>query len=377
MKLSISPHTLILTVNDKTFLLYQIVTRKGILVELAFFHKLSSYYLDEGQNNKSISFLDVSTFSLSECLLDNSNGVYKDLNNKILKEDVFDEFIKICNEYSILVSNNENYIDRLGKKTNLFDQFHTGNFHQKIGEYVLKNHKENAEWWWITQKFSNNFLETTDTPYKWVQESFMKDFFTKENINSKKVLDFGCGIGYYSSFFSKLGGSVIGVDPSDRYLGIAKSIYSDNSKVHYIKADFEKPDDFNFLDNDFDVIFLSDVFLYFFEPYKKLELNPYLLLNKLKSLLSKDGKIYIMDPHGVFHLQPWFNLNYPYVISMEYANRKYRVTPNLEEVSLVVEEAGLHISKIRELKYNGKDLDKIFYSEFPFWWFFEISKNNI
>ena len=57
----------------------------------------------------------------------------------------------------------------------------------------------------------------------------MKNFFTKENINSKKVLDFGCGIGYYSSFFSKLGGSVIGVDPSDRYLEIAKSIYSDNS----------------------------------------------------------------------------------------------------------------------------------------------------
>ena len=84
-----------------------------------------------------------------------------------------------------------------------------------------------------------------------------------------------------------------------------------------------------------------------------------------------------MDPHGVFHLQPWFNLSHPYVISMEYANRKYRVTPNLEEVSLVVEEAGLHISKIRELKYHGKDPDKIFYSEFPFWWFFEISKNNI
>jgi SAM-dependent methyltransferase len=377
MKQLISPHTLIFSINEKNFLLYQLLTRKGILVDSSFFLNLLSIDNIELRKKDSIFFKDVSTFSLSECLLDNSNGIFKNLNNQILGIGSLNDFIELAQSYSILILEGDNYVGRLGKKTTLFDQYHTGNFHQKIGEYVLKNHKENAEWWWITQKFTNNFLETTDTPYKWVQEVFMQDFFSSVNVGSKKVLDFGCGIGYYSSFFSILGGDVVAVDPSEKYLEIANYLYSNNSKVKYIKAEFENQNDFDFLDKDFDIIFLSDVFLYFFEPYKKMNLTPSTLLVKLKSLLSKNGKIYIMDPHGVFHLQPWISLNKPFVMSLEYANRKYRVTPNLEEVSLVVEEAGLHISKIRELKYKGSDPDKSFYSEFPFWWFFEISKNII
>jgi SAM-dependent methyltransferase len=376
MKYLISSHTLILSIGENKLLLYQLLTRNGILVDSNFF--LEFFKTDHTQLNTGdlIRYKDVSTFSLSECLLDNSNGILKNLNEQILELGSLNEILVLAKKYSILVSEEDQYIERLGKKTNLFDQFHTGNFHQNIGDYVLKNHKENAEWWWITQKFRNNFLETTDTPYKWVQEFFMNDFFTTENICNKKVLDFGCGIGYYSAFFSKMGGNVVGVDPSEKYLEIAETIYSNNSKVKYIKAEFENPNDFDFLDKDFDVIFLSDVFLYFFEPYKKMDLTPATLLLKLKSLLNRNGKIYIMDPHGVFHLQPWINTNKPFVMSLEYANRRYRVTPNLEEVSMVVEEAGLHISKIRELKYKGTDSDKSFYSEFPFWWFFEISKNS-
>jgi SAM-dependent methyltransferase len=375
MKLLISPHTLILSINQKYFLLYQLLTRKGILIDSTFFVDFLNIGNTEFVDSTSILYKDVSTFSLSECLLDNSNGIFKNLNDEILESGSINDLLELSKNYSILVLEGDNYVDKLGKKTTLFDQFHTGNFHQKIGEYVLKNHKENAEWWWITQKFTNDFLETTDTPYKWVQEFFMQNFFTTENVNSKKVLDFGCGIGYYSAFFSKLGGNVTGVDPSEKYLKIANTIYSNNSKVRYIKAKFENQDDFDFLDRDFDIIFLSDVFLYFFEPYQKMDLTPDTLLIKLESLLSKNGKIFIMDPHGMFHLQPWINTTKPFVMSLEYANRKYRVTPNLEEVSLVVEKAGLHISKIRELKYNGSDPEKYFYSEFPFWWFFEISKN--
>ena len=60
------------------------------------------------------------------------------------------------------------------------------------------------------------------------------------------------------------------------------------------------------------------------------------------------------------------------MISTEYSNKKYRVTPTLEEISLAFEKSGLKISKIRELKYQGNDEDKTFYKEFPFWWFFEL-----
>jgi SAM-dependent methyltransferase len=227
--------------------------------------------------------------------------------------------------------------------------------------------------WWTTQKFLPDYSGTTDTPYKWVQEVFMREFFTKQNMDGKKVLDFGCGVGYYSSFFNELGGTVTGVDPSEKYIGIADAEFA-KPGLDFKKAVFEKAADFDFFTEKYDIIFLSDVFLYYFEPYKKMELTPLLLLQKLSGILNENGKIYILDPHGVFHLQPWFNPTAPFVMAMEYANRKYRVTPNLEEVSVVVENAGMVISKIREIKYKGDVVENKFYAEFPFWWFFELSK---
>jgi len=372
MDLRFSSHTLILPVKQDTYLLYQLLTRTGIITDSSGLTQINQMINGDLVSGK-IKLRDLSTFSLSECLLDNPNGL---LGPAFYDLDFveFEAMLKVLKANSIVVED-DSYLTRLGRKENLFDKVHIGNFHQQIGQYVLMNKNINSEMWWITQKFSEDYKTTTDTPYKWVQEVFMQDFFTSSNIASKSVLDFGCGIGYYSKFFSDLGGKVLAVDPSELYIDIANKEFSANGKIEFRKAKFEDLGDFKALNEEkFDVIFLSDVFLYYFEPYKKMDLTPSLLLSELSKALTKDGKIYIMDPHGIFHLQPWFNKKYPFVTALEYANRKYRVTPNLEEVSLVAEEAGLVISKIRELKYTGSDEDKKFYSEFPFWWFFELCK---
>jgi 2-polyprenyl-3-methyl-5-hydroxy-6-metoxy-1,4-benzoquinol methylase len=377
MKLFLSAHSLIIPLESDIFLIYQSLTRKGILLDKQSLNLLNNY-LFEGLENSENDLLikDISTFSLSKCLLDNPNGLVNGVfTSSELKQTTFSESIVLFEKYSILVQSDD-YINKLGKRTNLFDNFHTGNFHQQIGEYVLKHETADAEMWWITQKFLPDYSGTTNTPYQWVQEVFMENFFSEELLKEKSILDFGCGIGYYSNFFHQRGGKVTGVDPSDKYLEIAKQKFSQNGEISYIKSKFESEEDFQIFDSKYDVIFLSDVFLYYFEPYKKMSLTPAGLLKQLSGLLNPKGKIYIMDPHGVFHLQSWFNPPSPYMVSVEYAHRKFRVTPNLEELSIVTEEAGLHISKIRELKYTGTDEDKKFYSEFPFWWFFELSNNN-
>ncbi len=371
-----SAHTIIYPLEKDLFLLYQLLTRKGVVLNTASLALVNTHISGETIDKGNISVKDLSTFSLSECLLDNPNGL---LNRLLLDTELntvgFQEGIQLLEKHSILV-HSDAYTGQLGKKTSLFDKGHTGNFHQQIGEYVLHNKNINAEMWWITQKFSADYTATTDTPYKWVQETFMHTFFTNENMKNQKVLDFGCGIGYYSNFFSKLGGKVTAVDPSEVYINIAKNMFSKNGEIDFRKEKFESESDFNVFDAKYDMIFLSDVFLYYFEPYKKMELTPAILLKKLANLLNENGRIYIMDPHGIFHLQPWMNKNAPFVMAMEYANRKYRVTPSLEEVSLVSEEAGLAITRIRELKYTGEDADKKFYAEFPFWWFFELVKKS-
>ncbi len=373
MQLSFSAHTIVFPVQQNKFLLYQLLTRRGVLTNTSSFQLITDY--TEGKKSSSnIVIKDISTFSLSECLLDNPNGLLTGIELNDTDNKSLDESIGLLSDLSILVSDND-YTNKLGKKVNLFDKDHIGNFHQQIGQYVLRNQNINAEMWWITQKFLPDYKGTTDTPYNWVQEVFMNEFFTAENTKGKKVLDFGCGIGYYTHFFHKLGGMVTGVDPSENYINIAKNEFSKGGKIDFIKASFEKRSDFEIFEEKFDMIFLSDVFLYYFEPYKKMELTPALLLTKLSALLNENGKIYIMDPHGIFHLQPWFNKHKPFLIAVEYANRKYRVTPNLEEVSLAAEGAGMVISKIREVKYKGVETDKLFYAEFPFWWFFELKKD--
>ena len=372
MKYNLSKHSFIYQISENKILLYQILTRKGILCTKEILKYLSEIDKIDFLNIE-IDIKDVSTFSLSDCLLDNPNGLDKDLVNTSLSPVKLSKIIDTLFRYSIIVDNQSTYLERLNKKSNLFDNFHIGNFHQQIGENVLKRHKENAEMWWIYQKFSSDFKSTTDSPYKWVQEAFIEDFFKSNVLQNKKILDFGCGIGYYSSFFNKLGGDVLGVDPSEAYIKIANENFINNDKIKFEICSFESESDFDFFEDKYDIIFLSDVFLYYFEPYKKMQLTPDLLLQKLSNLLTPQGKIYIMDPHGVFHLQSWMNTENPFMLSVEYANRKYRVTPNLEEFSLAAESANLQISLIRELKYKGTDSDKIFYSEFPFWWFFELS----
>lgn len=371
MKLQFTSHTLISSFSKGLLLLYQIYTRKGILIEKSFI----AQNFDSKSKKKTYLYKDISIFSLSKTLVDNPNGIDNYLGTIELNKGSLEEIIILLKKYDLILSD-KNYIEKVGLKTSFFDDFHIGNFHQQIGEFIVRNNKNNSEDWWIYQKFNKNLLTTLDNPYKWVQEEFMKEFFTENKLKGKNVLDFGCGIGYYSNFFNSLGAKVLGVDPSKKYIDLAKKTFSRNSEIEFEELAFEKNSDFNSIKNHYDYIFLSDVFLYYFVPYKKIELTPTELLSQLKKKLKNDGRIFIVDPHGFFHLNAWFNFKNPYLIVSEYSKKKYRVTPNLEEISIVFEDAGLSIVKIRELKYKGIGKDKSFYREFPFWWFFELKNND-
>tara|TARA_B100000963_G_scaffold264724_1_gene232893 strand:- start:5842 stop:6945 length:1104 start_codon:yes stop_codon:yes gene_type:complete len=367
--MKLSKHTIIFDYESGIFLLYNVLTRKGVLIEKCFFNE----NLTEKSSNGYL-FKDVSTFSLSKTLVDNPNGLLNNLLNYEIKKVSREKIIDICKSKSIF-SEDESYIKSVGLKTSFFDNKHLGNFHQQIGEYVLKTFKKNSEDWWIYQKFNKSLDKTLDNAYSWVQEVFLKSYFNNSMMKNKKVLDFGCGVGYYSNYFAPLASSVDSVDPSEHYISLAKKKFNTHENLNFFVAKFETDSDFKSIGQKYDYIFLIDVFLYFFVPYKSLSLSPAELLKQLKSKLYKNGKIFIIDPHGSFHLQPWFNKQTPFLISTEYATKKYRVTPTLEEMSKAIEESGLTISKIRELKYNGNDSDKKFYKEFPFWWFFELSNN--
>jgi hypothetical protein len=255
MTLRFSPHTIVRNINEDRFLIYQLVTRKGVLINHVSLAAINVFLINQSATSETLYLKDISTFSLSRSLLDNPNGLLDE--SYFLADLDTKDFIQALDDIkklSILVSD-DSYLDKLGKKLNLFDKDHTGNFHQQIGEYVLRNKDINAEMWWITQKFSADYKSTTDTPYKWVQEVFMHEQFSEANIAGKKVLDFGSGIGYYSRFFHDLGGHVTGVDPSENYINIAKEEFAKKDEINFIKASFEKISDFEMFEDKYDMIF--------------------------------------------------------------------------------------------------------------------------
>lgn len=362
MNNKLANHTIVVEYTKNFFLLYNVLLRNGVLLDKNFFYN---------QNLKKFYFKNISSFSLSKSLVDNPNGLLSKIDINKIELVSKAEIVNMCNQLYIF-SKNYAYLERVGSKNSIFDRQHIGNFHQQIGQHLLGNKKTNPEEWWIYQKFTKNLDTTKNNPYKWVQENFIKSFFNNDLLNNKTILDFGGGVGYYSNYFATHSKEVDVVEPSEIYVDIGKRKFGNKKNLNFFVRDFKKKDDLNFTDKKYDFIFLIDVFLYFFVPYQQIEISPTELLKELSLKLKENGKIFIIDPHGIFHLQSHFNQKSPFVISTEYSNKKYRVTPTLEEISLAFEKSGLKISKIRELKYQGNDEDKTFYKEFPFWWFFEL-----
>ncbi len=127
------------------------------------------------------------------------------------------------------------------------------------------------------------------------EEKHYTDFVTKSKISSepseilkeinwknKKVLDVGCGTGYFAFHAAKKGAKVLGIDYAEEGINIAKKKY-----VHK-NLKFEKEDVKN-IKEKFDIIVSIGVIEHMDEPLEILKL--------LKSKLYPKGKIIITTPN--------------------------------------------------------------------------------
>lgn len=109
-----------------------------------------------------------------------------------------------------------------------------------------------------------------------------KEVLKEINWKSKKVLDVGCGTGYFSYLAVKKGAKVLGIDFAEEGIKIAKSRYS-HRNLSFKKLDI------NDIAKKYDVIVSIGVIEHMDDPLKILKL--------LKKHLTAKGKIILTTPN--------------------------------------------------------------------------------
>ena len=380
-------HSILITfIGQSKIRLYHPFYRYNIITSLNFCAIID--YLIKGINNKVILekvnqgqyfYCDCTDFTLWDCMYDNPDFFNKD--NIVDGENISGEDLinRLIEKKIIIRSLNISYDLN---KNNPFEKY-KGNINEQIATEAIYR-KKDINKWWVNQKFDNKSKNVKNTPYRYIQEMFLDNFF-ENNLLDKNVLEIGCGTGYYTSKMSKWAKITIGFDYDENYIEEATNNNKDENKnLKYFVADIIdgiEPKCYGSI--NFDYIFLIDVFLFFFDEkfQKRLSDNRQLILGNISSMLSEKGKIIIMDPH-LFWLIPQFGSgNYPYGIITEYNKRFFSTIPTLEKLSSTFQNAGLLINKIIEPKIS-KDYEIIdkkgfkFFDQFPQWIVFELVKKN-
>lgn len=145
----------------------------------------------------------------------------------------------------------------------------------------------------------NNYLRS---PFEYIQDNHCR------NLNGKKTLDYCCGSGLNSVFFSKIGANVIGIDISKESIDVARQRFKKHNLTDY---EFFQMDahSLNFEDNYFDVIFCYKSLLY---------LNLDKAFKELSRVLKHDGKLIILENIG-----DNFIFNYYRFVKHIFKSRKY------------------------------------------------------
>lgn len=131
----------------------------------------------------------------------------------------------------------------------------------------------------------------------------------KQNLTSKKLIDIGCGRGYFLDEARKKGFDVYGIDLSNKVIKYAKDVL----KLHVLKGNFNKIT----LVKKFDICVLNQVIEH--------TQNPKLLIKSCKKILNKNGLIYIATPNIDSLLYKIMGKKYEYFLPPEhlgYYNKK-------------------------------------------------------
>lgn len=134
-------------------------------------------------------------------------------------------------------------------------------------------------------------------------------------LNGEHVLDLGCGYGWYTDFFARIGADAVGVDGSEKMTAIARERYPG---LEFTLSDIEKP--LPYTDECFDIVFSNQVLM-------DIE-NAELVISECERVLKSGGVFYFGIVHPCFYDCKWLKdeNGYRYAKAMDRYISGYRLT---------------------------------------------------
>jgi len=175
-------------------------------------------------------------------------------------------------------------------------------FPQALKEY---NDQQGIMERWFKKKFYNDVSDIRPESrayYKYCVEDFVTQFFTKEKIAGKKILDFGCGPGYFSTILAKSEAIVTGIDRSEFLILKANEL---KQRLGLEGEEFFQGDFLDFAKNlpsgEFDYIVAIDTivsFDYCRQTHNNKEFSQ--ALSEISRVMKDQGRFFIIEAHPFF-----------------------------------------------------------------------------
>jgi|1186.fasta_scaffold08820_2 SAM-dependent methyltransferase len=381
------PEVIVTPVRPGVFHIFNPFVRTHVLGDDAFVALLGELAGDGGGGapaERAIRAVDATVSPFRDGLLGDPTGLDRDATLDGAPALDVAAAIELARKRQLVADDPKAYAASIGPRRNVLDRKRIGNIHQQVGEHVLLElRRRSVDEWWVDQKFTADRRGPREGPYRWVQGTFMDAVYDRDDLAEHTVLDFGCGPGLFTRLFASRGARVVGVDTNPDHLETARALCAEDGLTERVELhELALPVDEGLAalgDRRFDLIFLSDVLMFYFYSYDtRVELDPVALLRTLAGLLAAGGRIAVLEPHGTFWQHPWLGApERPFTIVTEHRHRRTGVTPTLEELSRAAEAAGLGIVRARELVADDPapgDRAQGFAAEFPLWWFLELGR---
>lgn len=339
--------------------------------------------LNDDERDEVFTVYDIGAFTNADGLLADPTRFTREVGQWQQKRKLTRiELLDLARKLSLIVDDGVSYDAKFAPKRGITDRTHFGTFHQQLGQHLILNERKDPSAWWLDQKFEPGFETLRNNLYGAVQGHGLACYFDETIRPGTRILDIGCGPGLFSAWMAQRGARVLGVDPSNDYLDVARRRPAGKGTLRLERCSVGSPGALDHLPTgSFDLVFMSDALLFYFEPAapdQTADLR--VLLADIDRLLAPQGRFVSVEPHYLFWLAPWLGApERPFTVLAEYLDPAgFRVTPPLSRMMASFTAAGFAVTALRELEpdpsFSKTDPRAYgFACRFPLWQIYELA----